>query len=116
MACILVIDDEYETRLALRQMLERAGHEVVEASNGEEGMQFYRQCPTELVITDLFMPEKDGYEIIQEIRSSDPKVKIISMTSGEGDDCARARELGASRTFVKPFRQEELLDAIDEVL
>ena len=116
MARVLLIDDDSEMRRLLLKALKTAGHDVTEASNGKEGVALYQEHPADLVITDLFMPEKDGYGVIADILRGSPEAKIISITEGGGDDCAKARELGAVRTFVKPFPREELLDAIGEVL
>ncbi len=116
MARILVIDDDEQMRAAVGWMLKRAGYEVVEAAGGGEGVKCYCEGSVDLVITDIFMPEKDGLAVIEEVLREDPMARIISMTAGEGDDCALAKELGATRTFVKPFRLEELLEAVAEVL
>ena len=116
MARILLIDDDADIRKLLLKALKTAGHNVAEAPNGREGIALYQEHPADLVITDLFMPEKDGYEVIKDILRDYPTANIISMTDGGGDDCVRARELGAVRTFVKPFPEQELLDAVEEVL
>ena len=116
MARILVIDDEAVTRFPVCRILQTAGYEVEEASDGQLGLELYRKNPADLVITDIFMPGKDGFEIVEEIRTDDPKAKIITTTGGKGDDCAKAKELGAARTFVKPFLLQELLAAVKEVL
>ena len=116
MARILVIDDDEAIRDLLRKILEQDGHEIVEASDGNEGVDAYRQAPADLVITDLFMPEKDGLSLIEEIRRDYPKAQIISITAGLGDDCAMAKELGAARTFVKPISVVEIRRAVVELL
>ncbi len=116
MARILVIDDDKPIRDLLRKTLEMAGHETEEAYDGQHGLELNRSNPVDLVITDIFMPRKGGLEVIEEIRREYPRIKIISITAGEGDDCAEAKELGAVRTFVKPIKLDELLDAVKEVL
>lgn len=116
MARILVIDDDGATRDLLRHILERDGHDVVEAFDGNDGLASYRQAPTDLVITDIFMPERDGLSVIEEIRHDNPKARVISITAGLGDDCARAKELGAARTFVKPIPIAEMQKAVKELL
>jgi len=65
---ILIIDDEDAIRNFLRRMLERAGYEVFEASNGDIGVNLYRKELPDLVITDIVMPEKDGLEVITELK------------------------------------------------
>ncbi len=116
MARILVIDDDPTVREVLRKTIAGAGHEVIEAPGGQAGIDLYRRNPADLVITDLFMPEIDGLTVIEEIRKHDPSAKIISMTAGEGDDCALAKELGAERTFVKPFSISDILRTLEELL
>jgi len=79
---ILIIDDESQIRSMLRLMLERAGYEVVEASDGIDGIRIYRQNPTDLIITDLIMPNKDGIGMIIDLKKEFPEVKIIAMSGG----------------------------------
>jgi CheY-like chemotaxis protein len=64
MSRILIIDDEPSVRTMLRRVLEQAGHIVLEASNGHEGMALWRRERTDVVVTDLYMPETDGIEVI----------------------------------------------------
>lgn len=116
MARILVIEDETSIRRLMRQTLEQAGHEIVEAYDGDEGLRLFHRHPADLVITDLFMPRKDGWDVIAEIHRDSPGTKIISITAGLGDDCARAKELGATRTLIKPLKLQELLETVQEVL
>lgn len=116
MARILVIEDEHEVKEALRMMLEQEGHEVITASNGEEGIQIYARNPTDLIITDLLMPEKDGVETLLELRADFPDARIIAISGAEQEFLPRAKEFGAARTLSKPFRQKELIDAVNETL
>jgi DNA-binding NtrC family response regulator len=120
MARILIIDDDEQMRLMLEQMLARAGHQVEPASNGQEGLALYRNSPTDLIITDLIMPEKEGIETIIEIRREFPLAKIIAISGGGRvgamDFLPLARRLGAARTLAKPFEREQLVEAVTEVL
>ena len=120
MARILVIDDEYPVRAMLKEVLTEAGYEVIDASNGKVGIDRYRQDPTDLVITDLFMPEKEGLETIQELKREYPEVKIIAISGGgtttKYNFLPHSRALGALRTFPKPFDVHELLKAVRELL
>jgi len=77
MAKILVIDDETEVRQVIGRSLERNGHEVVEALDGSEGVDLYKEKSFDIVITDIFMPVKTGLEVIQELKAFDANVKII---------------------------------------
>ena len=80
---ILVIEDDVQVRTMLRIMLEEAGYEVQEASDGKEGLSLFRQKHFDLIITDIIMPEKDGMETIIEMRHDYPDVKIIAISGGE---------------------------------
>ena len=120
MANILLIDDDDQFRNMLRQLIERKGHDVKEASGGKEGIELYRKNPTDLIITDLIMPGKDGIETIQEFKKDFPDIKIIAISGGgrlgPQDYLHLAKMLGAQRTLTKPIELSELLDAIEELL
>jgi CheY-like chemotaxis protein len=119
-ARILLIDDDNQLRYLLRQLLEAAGYDVVEASDGSQGVQRYRDAPTDVIITDLIMPEQEGLETIIERRQDFPEAKIIAIsgggTVGPQDYLTIARQLGAQRVLRKPFERDDLLGAIREVL
>jgi CheY-like chemotaxis protein len=120
MARILVIDDDDQVREMLRQMMELAGHEVAVAANGEIGMRTYREQPADLIVTDIIMPEKDGWEAIVELRKEFPDVKIVAISGGARlgpySYLAIAKRFGAQRVFAKPVEKAELLKAITELL
>ena len=118
MARILVIDDAEAVRELLEQMLRLTGHDVVLAANGKEGLDELRRHPTELVITDLFMPEKEGLETIQELRRDFPNIGIIAMSGEPGMPSLLgiAKRFGALKTIEKPFDRAEMMAAVDEVL
>ena len=120
MATILIVDDEAQFRRMLRQMLERAGHKIIEAANGSEGEKLYRQFQPSLMITDIFMPEKEGLETIMEIRRKFPQARIIAMSGGgrEGDDLflRHAQQFGAACILKKPFERQQMLQAVSEML
>ena len=79
---LLIIDDERLARLTLRKILERAGHEVMEASTGNEGLAMFRAKPCDLVITDIIMPDKEGIETIIELKRDFPGVRVIAISHG----------------------------------
>ena len=120
MARILIIDDEPQARTMLRELLEEEGHAVVDAKNGKEGLKRYRDEPTDLVITDIIMPEMEGIETILELRRFSPQVKIIGISGGgrlAAQDCLDdAQAFGAQHVFSKPIENEKLLKAIVELL
>lgn len=114
MARVLVIDDDQGIRMVLRRILEQAGHEVTEASNGAEGVCAYRQAPAEVVLTNILMPEKDGLEVIRELRQDFPDLKSIAL-SAHPLYLQAAMDLGALRTLSKPFDSQRLLDTVAEL-
>ena len=120
MANILLIDDDDQFRNMLRQLLERNGYEVKEASGGKEGIKLYLENPTDLIITDLIMPGKDGIETIQEFKKNFPDIKIIAISGGgrlgPEDYLHLAKMLGAQKTLTKPIELPELLEAIEKLL
>jgi DNA-binding response OmpR family regulator len=121
MKSILVIDDEEQLVRMLSTMLEREGYKVVVAQNGKQGMRLFRQEQTDLVITDIFMPEKEGLETIRELRKECPGIKIIAMSGGMAraenfSALPLAEKLGADHTLVKPFGRSELLSLVAECL
>ena len=121
MARILIIEDEDEIRGLCKRILEHSGHEVTEASDGNSGMSLYREHLHDIIITDIIMPEKEGIEMIMELRRDFPEVKIIAISGGghamTGPACLQlAKRLGAVTTLAKPFSRQELLDAVDEAL
>jgi DNA-binding response OmpR family regulator len=119
-ARILVVDDEEAIRSVLREALEYAGYEVVEAEDGVAGVEQYHDKRADLVILDILMPRKDGLETIQELLQADPTTKIIAISGGvrggKVDNLAVAKALGAQRTLAKPFRLHELLEMVAAVL
>lgn len=118
MATILVIDDEQSIRGLLREVLEKAGHRVIEASDGREGLAQYQQQPVDLVLMDLLMPDTDGLEATLQLTREYVDAKVIAMTGAQGDrnflDVAKL--FGARRTIAKPFDINHLLQAVQEEL
>ena len=111
---ILVIEDRPQLNHFLAQLLEHLGYSVVTAANGLEGIKCLHALSFDLVITDIFMPGKNGLEVICEIVEEFPKTRFIAMSGAEDSSAllAEARQLGAQYTFNKPFNTEDLLQAI----
>lgn len=120
MADIIIIDDEADLRSTMRRILEGAGHQVREAGDGNEGIRLFHQRPADLVITDIFMPEKEGMETIQELRGEQEDVKILAVSGGgrmaHVDPLEDAELFGADGTLAKPFTVEELRRKVEELL
>jgi DNA-binding response OmpR family regulator len=109
---ILVVDDNADLRTTIQALLQADGFDVAVAGNGQAAIALHQSRPADVVITDLFMPDKDGIETIVELRKLSPQVKIVAMsgwTSTQGSDYLQvAREIGASVTLQKPFDPQEL--------
>jgi DNA-binding response OmpR family regulator len=120
MANILLVEDEEQLRLMLRDVLESAGHEVRVAENGKIAMNAFAVRSAELVITDLIMPEKEGLEIIRELKRDYSDVKIIAISGGgrnNADDYLElAKRFGADHILAKPFSNREFLDVIEKLM
>lgn len=117
---ILIIDDEPDILFMLKKMMERAGFVVYLAANGADGLSsFYANTP-DLVITDIIMPEKEGLEIIREMKRNQPHLKIIAISGGgriSADSYLEtASHFGANRIFQKPFTQSEIVEAARTLL
>jgi DNA-binding response OmpR family regulator len=117
---VLVIDDNPDMRRTMQLLLESEGFAVSVAADGEEALRLQRRLPAAVVITDIFMPGKEGIETIFELRKEFPQTKIIVMSGGlraQGADYfSVARELGAVKAFKKPFAPNELIDAVRELI
>ena len=120
MARILLIDDDDAVRSMLQKMLTISGHTVTVASNGKEGMALAPETNADLLITDLVMPEMEGYEVLMALRKKHRKLKIIAISGGgrfSADDYLKtAKFLGADRILAKPFSHEELITTINELM
>jgi len=113
----LVIDDDDLVRVTIAAMLEAAGYVVVQAEDGQQGVQLFQQHPIDLVVTDILMPSKEGIETIVEIRQRNREVRIIAVSGGGAIGATpvldAARQLGADDVLSKPFSKAELLVKIN---
>jgi CheY-like chemotaxis protein len=110
---VLIVDDDADMRLTLKLALELEGYGVTEAANGREAVEQQRIAPADVVLTDIFMPESDGFEAIDALRRDFPAVKVIVMSGGaqlaKRDYLPDAELMGADATLQKPFDIAELL-------
>jgi two-component system KDP operon response regulator KdpE len=107
---ILVVDDEPAIRKVVRDALEREGHEVITAIDGEEALGRFDEGGIDLIVTDLAMPRLGGLELVQEIRRSGGSVPILVLTvHGEEREKVRLLDAGADDFVTKPFGVAELL-------
>jgi DNA-binding response OmpR family regulator len=117
---VLLLEDNEAYRTLLTEVLTRAGFEVCAAADGRRVAETLRQRSIDLVITDLVMPERDGIEIITDLRYSHPRLPVIAIS---GDVPLNrdlyltiAEKLGAARVLAKPFKMDELIAAAREAL
>ena len=117
-ARILIVDDNADMRFTTKLLLEMEGYEVELAANGREAVEVQRARPAQVLLTDLFMPDADGFETIECFRKEFPGIRIIAMSGGGSSRALRtdhlpvASEIGAHATLRKPFRIEKLLEAL----
>jgi len=121
MADILIIDDDQALRSTMRRILQRRGHVVREAEDGSSGLALLRESRPDLVVTDLYMPGKEGIETILELRAEDPELPILAVSGGgvtmtAGLSLGDAEALGADASLAKPFSVEEFQDVVDRLL
>jgi CheY-like chemotaxis protein len=117
---ILVVDDEPEMLDILKQVLAGAGHRVVTADTGREAISLLAREKFDLVLTDLLMPERDGTEVIGELRAKYRDVPVVAMSGGgrmpRGEYLKIAKMFGAHAMLEKPFTNEQLLSTIELLL
>jgi two-component system response regulator (stage 0 sporulation protein F) len=111
---ILIIDDEEIVRVVLSSALKAAGYEVVVAANGRQGLELYRHRPTDLIITDIAMPELNGLSMILDLTRQFLRAKVIALSGvgGEKNVWDVAKLFGARLTIHKPFNMPQLLGAV----
>jgi CheY-like chemotaxis protein len=114
---IILCEDEPDQRLALRLALELAHYTVREAANGHEALALQRKEAAPFLITDLYMPEADGFELINAIKNEFPATKIIVISAGgsrrSADILTSARLVGADAVLRKPFKVAALLETLE---
>jgi CheY-like chemotaxis protein len=113
---IILVDDNADQRLALKLALELAGYTVREAAHGGEALHLQRERASPFLVTDIFMPESDGFEAIAAFRRDFPQTKIIAVSGGgrrtKHDYLSSAKLMGVEATLQKPFAVETLLETL----
>jgi CheY-like chemotaxis protein len=116
--CILLAEDNTDTRLLLHYVLESNGFEVTEAEDGAAALELLEQRQPDLLLTDLMMPQVDGIELIQRVRARGDlaDLPIVAMSAYGGDHLAKAYVNGATATIRKPLDVDDLVDTINQLL
>jgi CheY-like chemotaxis protein len=117
---ILVIEDDAVMSAALVEWLEEAGYRVRKAADGTAGLAAVKFAAPALVVTDIYMPGKNGAAVIAELKQGYPDIRVIAISglfdSGHGMDADAALALGAARALAKPFKRGELLRAVADLV
>jgi CheY-like chemotaxis protein len=117
---ILLVEDDRDLREMLKLSLGRRGFTVLEAGNGKEAIIRFKPAITDMVVTDLIMPDEDGLKVIMQFRQKKPEIKIIAISgggkAGPGSYLNLAKALGADAIFSKPFSVNDLISKIEDLL
>jgi len=121
MAHLLVIDDEILIRDAIEIMLEHDGHTADLAEDGAAGMEMFNQGNFDLVISDIFMPVKNGFEVLSEIKNINSLMNVLILSGGHqdtdlNDSLGKAKILGADEVLSKPFAHTDLSEKVNQLL
>ena len=117
---ILIVEDDAELREMIKSALIRHKFTVIEAANGIDAITYFKPFATDVVITNIIMPEEDGIGVIRKLKEIKPKLKIIAM-SGGGKASPRhylelAKMLGADLTITKPFQINDLISMVENLI
>lgn len=116
-ASVLVVEDEENIREVLEEILSAAGHEVAQASSGEEGIELFKKHRQDLVITDLGLPGLSGWEVASAVKNENPSTPVVLFTGwGVKLDQEQAKRKSIDRFINKPFNMEQILSLVSELL
>jgi DNA-binding response OmpR family regulator len=117
---ILVADDDPSIRRTLQIGLSKAGYEVLEARDGEEAVRLWRETGADLIIADIYMPNKSGLQLIMELRAHNSAIPVIAMSDGGQsknlNPLSYSEVLGSVRTIAKPFSLEDMVAMVRQEL
>lgn len=116
---VIVIEDEVDIRMFICRVLELEGYHVLQAEDGDAGLRLAKQSQVALVMLDLHLPGRSGWEVLQELRTDSKvsQIPVIVITASVGvDQCSRALSLGAADYLVKPMSASDLTKACADVL
>lgn len=116
---VLIVDDNADMRSFSKLVLQRAGFEAEAVPDGRRALELQRKHPADVLVTDIFMPEPDGIELIQRFKSKFPRIKVVAITGGAhltgrgGKEALYvAKQVGAEAVLEKPFAPETLVATI----
>jgi DNA-binding response OmpR family regulator len=119
MARVLLIDDDKDMRVLTRAVLQMAGHEVIEAEDGEKGLEMLKVDKPDLILLDIMMPGMDGWEVCKRLKADedlkDIPVAMLTVKYGE-DDIMKSLRYGAAVHITKPFNKDFLLETVENLL
>ncbi len=116
---ILIVDDSSMMRLVVKKAAKKEGYEVIEASNGQEGLDVLEKEDVNLILSDINMPVMDGLEMVKRIKENDALkyIPIVMLTTERSEDLKqKGRELGVKAWMVKPFNEATFLKAMMKLL
>jgi DNA-binding response OmpR family regulator len=120
MARILIVDDEENVRFTLVKALKSDNHEIHQAADGDAALKILKEQKIDLVVTDIFMPNREGLETILEIRMNWPDIKIVAMSGGgrirNTEFLEIAKKFGADLILKKPFSMSEFKYEVEKIL
>ena len=120
MAGILLVEDNEDLRAMLKESLEKRKHRIIEASNGKEALIRFKSAVTDIVITDLIMPEQDGIGLIMELKKIKPEIKVVAISGGgkigPSNYLDIAETLGADAVFPKPFNLNSFILEVEKLV
>lgn len=119
-ARLLVVDDDAQIGVSLVQLLRRHGYGAESVRNGREALARISRHPVDVILSDIFMPDFDGFELLRILVKVSPRPRLVAMTGGDNSampDMLRvAVQLGAERGIRKPFEPDQLLRLLNEML
>ena len=116
---VLIADDEPNIVISLEFLMKREGHDVSVARDGQQALDAIRSLRPDLVLLDVMMPYKTGYEVLQELRADEAiaHTKVLMLTAkGRDTDTAKGLALGADAYMTKPFSTKELAERVRQML
>ncbi|MCC3407052.1 MAG: response regulator [Microcoleus sp. PH2017_10_PVI_O_A] len=117
MGLVLIVDDAAFSRRMIRKAIEEAGHQVIEAANGQEGLDMAASKSPDCMMTDLLMPEMDGFALLKALGEKGSKIPVIVLSADIQDSAKqKCEELGAFMMLKKPPKAPEIQAAIQKAL